>query len=94
MRCTSCKTTEATERAVINGTYYPNICAGCRESLTSGQSISSGHARWARSIDAEDHEMDIQQPFNKDGTPNRRFVRAYPEQARAVMTEDQMRKAE
>lgn len=78
---------------MIQGTYYPNLCAGCKASLSTGQSASSGHARWSRTIDAEDHEADIQQPFNKDGTPNGKFVRLYPEQARAVMTDEQMRKA-
>lgn len=93
MKCTQCKTNEATIRAMIQGTYYPDLCSGCKAKLSTGQAVSSGHARWARSVDAEDHELDIQQPYNKDGTPNGKFIRAYPEQAAALFTEEQMRKA-
>jgi hypothetical protein len=46
-----------------------------------------------RSIDAEDHEQDIQQPYGKDGKPNPMFIRLYPKQAKAVFTEKQMRDA-
>ncbi len=93
MKCSECKTNEATIRAMIQGEYYPNLCAGCKDALSAGQGVSSGHARWSRTVDAEDHEADIQQPRNKDGTPNRRFIRLYPQQAAAVLTEEEMRKA-
>lgn len=93
-KCNECKTNEGDISAIIAGEYYTNLCADCRAHLNAGQSISSGHARWSRSIDLEDMEYAIQQPRNADGTPNRRFVQLYPEQARAVLTEQEMRKAE
>jgi hypothetical protein len=92
-KCSQCKTNQSTIRAMIQGVYYSDLCAECKAAISSGQSVSSGHARWTRTIDAEDHEADIQQPRNKDGTPNGRFVRMYPEQARAVLTDEEMRKA-
>lgn len=91
--CTICHTNEADVSAIIKGVYYPNICREDKAKLQAGQAISSGHAKWERSIDAEDHEADVQQPYNKDGTINGRFCRLYPRQAAALFTDEQMRKA-
>lgn len=93
-KCSECKAKEATIRAMIEGVYYSGLCAACKATLSVGQSVSSGHARWARGIDLEDNEAVIQQPRNVDGTPNRKFIRLYPQQAAAVLTEEEMRKAE
>lgn len=55
--------------------------------------VSSGHAEWNRTIDMQDHEADIQQPYNKDGTINTRFAKLYPKQAKALFTEVELRNA-
>lgn len=66
---------------------YYKICSSCKPL----PKVSSGHARWSRTIDAEDHEADIQQPYGADGKPNATFVKLYPEQARAVFSEKQIK---
>ena len=55
--------------------------------------VSSGDARWQRTIDLENHEADIQQPYNADGSINVRFARLYPKQAAALFSKEQLRKA-
>lgn len=55
--------------------------------------VSTGAARWNRTIDAEDHEAEIQQPYNKDGTINAGFAKMYPRQAKALFTDKQIRDA-
>lgn len=92
-KCSECKTSDGTISAVIQGKYHANLCPACKALLNAGQTISSGAARWSRTIDAEDHEADIQQPWNKDGTINGKFVRLYPEQAKALFSEEEMRRA-
>jgi hypothetical protein len=89
--CELCETNSGVVGAIINGVYHRSVCSSC-----NGKSavVSSGHARWMRSVDAEDHEADIQQPYNSDGTINTRFAKLYPEQARALFSEDELRKAE
>ena len=78
---------------MIANKYYARLCNNCKRILSSPAAVSSGHARWQRSIDLEDHEADIQQPYNADGTPNGRFARMYPDKARMLFTEDELRKA-
>jgi hypothetical protein len=55
--------------------------------------VSSGDARWQRTIDAEDHEAEIQQPWNADGSINTRFAKLYPTQAAALFSEKEIRDA-
>lgn len=91
MRCESClKNKPKGKSAIVNGVYYRNICDGC---LVDANQVSSGHARWQRSTDLEDHEHEIQQPHNKDGSINARFAKLYPEQAKALFTDKQIRDA-
>lgn len=89
--CEICGVNTGDVSAIINGVYHRDVCSSC-----NGKSavVSSGHARWMRSVDAEDHEADIQQPYNSDGTINTRFAKLYPEQARALFSEDELRRAE
>lgn len=89
MKCEKCQTNQATGSAIVQGVYYRDICDECRS-----VAVSSGHARWEQSIDAEDHEADIQQPWNADGSINTRFAKLYPEQAKAVFTPEQIEKAD
>lgn len=89
-KCDSCRKNEGLLSAVVGGVYYKNICSHCN-SKNSG--VNSGHARWLRSVDAEDHEAEIQQPYNADGTINIRFAKLYPKQARAVFSDDELDRA-
>ena len=92
MTCSICEKNTATRSAVIDGEYYANICEADFTQLQSGQTVSSGAADWNRTIDAEDHEADMQQPF-ANGKPNPKFIAAYPSQAKRLFTEEQMRDA-
>jgi hypothetical protein len=89
-KCSECKTADSTIRAMIQGTYYPNLCADCKALLSAGQSISSGHARWSRTVDTEDHSFDIIQPYGADGKPNADFIKTYPQQSSAIFSEKEM----
>jgi len=90
MLCEICDKLPATSSAIIDGTYYKNVCEPCK---TAHVRVSSGHARWSRSIDVEDHEHEIQQPWNSDGTINARFAKLYPTQAKALFSDDELRRA-
>lgn len=93
MNCENCHQNKSNRSAVIKGVYYSALCDTCFANLNKSQVTSSGHARWARSIDLEDHEADIQQPWGKDGKPNAKFIKLYPKQAAAVFDKKQMRDA-
>jgi hypothetical protein len=43
-------------------------------------------------MDIEDHQMDVQQPHNSDGSPNVSFIKAYPKQASAIFSDDDIKK--
>jgi len=89
-KCEICLTNPGNLSAVIGGTYYKHVCTACNG---KGAGVSSGHAKWMRSIDAEDHQFDLAQPYNADGTPNADFIKAYPKQSAAVFSKDDMDKA-
>lgn len=89
-KCSKCTKRDATAAGIVKGVYYKDICQSC---LNEQNVVSSGHARWSRSIDAEDHEADIQQPWNADGTINTRFAKLYPRQAKAVFTPEELDRA-
>ncbi len=90
VKCDLCGN-EATLGAVVGGIYYKHICVFCN---SKGSSVSSGHAQWQRTMDAEDNEASIQQPWNSDGTINTRFAKLYPKQASALFSDEELRKAE
>lgn len=90
--CARCKKNNAKRgsSAILNGEFYELICESC---LNSTIQVTSGAARWERTIDAEDHEADIQQPYSADGSINRKFISLYPDKARAIFSEEQIRNA-
>lgn len=88
--CQKCHSNPSSGAAVIQGVYYASICSDC---ISGTVIVSSGDARWRRSVDAEDHEAEIQQPYMSDGSINTRFAKLYPKQAAALFTEKQIRDA-
>lgn len=88
--CEICHTNVASVSAIVNDTFYKYVCSSCNAKKSQ---VSSGHARWMRGVDVEDHQFDLAQPWNADGTPNVDFIRAYPKQSAAVFTQEQMDKA-
>lgn len=89
MKCQICETNPATGSAIVNGVYLKNVCEDCK----AIPHVNSGHARWSRTIDGEDHEADIQQPYQSDGSPNPKFAKLYPRQAKQLFTKGEIRKA-
>lgn len=91
MKCEKCsKPISHSRSAVINNVYYASVCDRC---LAENAQVSSGDARWQRSVDAEDHEHDVLQPYGADGEPNADFIKAYPKQAKAVLTPEEIERA-
>jgi hypothetical protein len=84
--CERCHQNKSSIGVVIQGVYY-KLCMACKPL----PKVSSGHARWSRSIDLEDHEADVQQPYGADGKPNATFVKLYPKQASAVFSDEQIK---
>ncbi len=91
MLCELCEKNKSSVSAILNGTYYKNLCTECK---LSNNKVSSGHAVWSRGVDLEDHEHEIQQPYNADGSINTRFAKLYPKQAKALFTSEELRNAE
>ncbi len=84
--CERCQKNKSSIGVIIQGIYY-KLCTDCKPL----PKVSSGHARWARSVDLEDHEADIQQPYGADGQPNSKFVKLYPKQASAIFSDEQIK---
>lgn len=92
MTCEKCNNNPATITAIIAGTYYKDLCVPCKHELESGQRISSGAAGWNRTIDAEDNEAAVQQPYS-EGRPNPKFIAAYPSKAAELFSTEELRNA-
>lgn len=90
MLCEICRQNNGELSAVLGGVYHKHVCQVCK---SANNQASSGHARWSRSIDLEDHEHEVQQPYNADGTINTRFAKLYPEQAKALFSAKEIRDA-
>lgn len=91
MTCDECRHYPGTKAAVIQGVYYAHLCGICEVRLNKRQTPSSGAADWARGRDYEDHLHDIVQPYT-DGHANPDFIKAYPDKARQMFSEEELRK--
>jgi hypothetical protein len=83
----------ASKSSIIGEFYYRHICLNCYAELTKAGSISSGHAHYARKQDQVEHEADIMQPYNGDGSISAEFIHLYPERAREMWSQDEMDQA-
>lgn len=89
--CTQCQKNPPTVSALIAGKLYKNLCQGCYNLLLVGKLPSSASAQYDRERDIEDHLGDVQQPYDADGKPNRGFIELYPDKAKQMFTEDELR---
>lgn len=92
LKCSICCKRPPTVNGVIKGIYHSNVCRPCYSSLLADQSVSSGHAEYNRSRDFEDRQADIAQPYDKQGKPSADFIALYPERAKSIFKEDELRK--
>ena len=89
--CDGCRQSKPTTGAIINGKYGQY----CRECRSAGKrSAHGGHARYLREQDRKDNERDLIQPWLADGTPNREFIREYPEEAKLNFTQEELERYE
>jgi len=87
MICDFCKEDRETTGAVLNG-KYGQACRRCRTDLK--RMDNAGSAQWHRDRDREDNQKDILQPMIND-KPNTEFIRAYPEQAKDMFTDKELK---
>lgn len=91
-QCEVCDRVVMTKASIIRDYYYQHICNDCYLKLTNFASPSSGQASWNRSRDAEDNESAMIQPYS-GGDPSKEFIHLYPERAKQLFTEDEIRRA-
>lgn len=73
--------------AIVNG-KFGQYCQKCIEGV---QRIADpGHAQYSRDKDRDDHEVDLIQPWDSKGTPNREFIRHYPEESKDMFTQEEL----
>lgn len=89
MKCDNCHSESVRLTTAIIGGKFGNYCTNCTQK--AGRSAHAGHAQYLRARDREDNAKDLLQPWNKDGTPNREFIREYPEEAKLNFTEKELK---
>jgi hypothetical protein len=86
--CLICHEREGQHTALIQGKYYPNVCAHCLAKHTGN------HATQAASHDRrrgyEDHAQDTVQPYDANGQPSKEFYRLYPDTAQKMYSPTQI----
>lgn len=92
MKCEVCSNS-ADRSSIIGGRYYKAICNDCYDKLADGTGPSSGQAAYDRDRDAEEHEADTRQPYT-DGKADIDFIKLYPETAKKMFSDDEIRQAE
>lgn len=91
MRCGICKQQcDGTKSAVIGSQYYADVCDSCAKS----GALQPHDAAFSREREREDSAKEILQPFNPDGSINRDFAYAYPDEATEMFGEDNLKEVE
>jgi len=85
--CNTCGS-EPTRTALING-KFGNYCSNCIAGSSRTKNI--GFAQWSRDRDRENNAADMQQPWLNNGKINREFVKNYPDRAKDLFTEREIR---
>jgi len=88
--CNDCGKKPGTVSAVIKGELVKGICESCYQLRVMSMYQSSAHAQYERERDVEDHAADVAQP-RVAGKPNPDFIRNYPERAKDMFTEEELR---
>lgn len=86
--CDGCTQKRETTGAIIKG-KYGQYCRDCR--TLANRTQSSGFAQWSRERDREDNSRDLIQPWDRNGVPNRDFIREYPDEAKQMFTEEELK---
>lgn len=87
MICSGCAVDKSTQTAVIRG-QFGVYCKSCISTVDRHSSAASaGHSR---QVDREIHAKDLLQPWNLDNTPNREFIRVYPDQAKDMYSREEL----
>jgi hypothetical protein len=87
--CDSCGSKEHTITAVING-KFGQYCNNCRQGATRQANV--GSAQYARDRDRDAHEIGLVQPWDRQGNPNKEFMRLYPDESKEMFTEEEFNK--
>jgi len=85
--CDGCTQERETTGAIIKG-KYGQYCRDCR--TLAQRSSSTGFAQWSRDRDREDNAKDLIQPWDRNGVPNREFIRNYPEESKEMFTKEEL----
>ena len=88
MVCDKCNRDVPTTGAILWG-KFGQYCRDCRNK--HNRSGHAGHAQWSRDRDREDNAKDLIQPFDRNGNPNREFIRNYPEESKDMFTEEELK---
>ena len=87
-KCDNCQSLEPTLTIAIVGGKFGSYCNSCVAGIN--RMANAGSASYNRDRDRENHQRDLIQPWTPDGTPNKEFIRQYPEQARENFTPEQL----
>jgi hypothetical protein len=87
--CDNCHRKVKTQGAVI-ANKYGQYCTNCRATLK--RLVSAGAAASSRTQDRVNHLKDVIQPWDRNGKPNREFIRNYHEEAQGIFTREELEK--
>lgn len=87
--CDGCGQVADTTGAIIDG-RFGQYCRNCRSKLR--RLSLGGNAQHYRDKDRSDNARDLIQPWDSRGAPNRDFIQNYPEEARNMFTEDELKR--
>lgn len=88
-RCSICNRKAGTVSAIVEGSYYSDICSACVAATESFEHQSSGHIGYEKRRGYEDYADEIVQPYNASG-PDPEFYRLYPEQAEKIFDPEEI----
>lgn len=91
--CQNCGERAGNLSTINKQKYWSRLCRDCFAEISGDvKKASSGHANYNRRRDAEDHQWEIVQPYTSDGKPSRDFIGLYPDRAKSLFSEDELRK--
>ena len=73
--------------AIVDG-KFGQFCSDCLDGAKRQHHV--GSAAHARQVDRDAHQLDMLQPWDAKGTPNREFIRNYPEESKEMFTQEEL----